>query len=65
MASQENLDKTYLNMAETWASLSRAKRKQVGCLIVKDEVSSQMDTTGRLAGLIIIAKTYSLGLEEG
>ncbi len=36
MASQEDLDKTYLNMAEIWASLSRAKRKQVGCLIVKD-----------------------------
>jgi dCMP deaminase len=35
MASQRDLDKTYLNMAETWASLSRARRKQVGCLIVK------------------------------
>ena len=36
MASQEDLDKTYLNMAETWATLSKAKRKQVGCLIVKE-----------------------------
>ena len=35
MASQDNLDKTYLNMAETWSCLSRAKRKKVGCLIVK------------------------------
>lgn len=36
MASQSELDKTYLNMAEIWSSLSKAKRKKVGCLIVKD-----------------------------
>ena len=36
MASQEDLDKTYLAMSETWASLSKARRKKVGCLIVKD-----------------------------
>lgn len=36
MASRENLDKTYLRMAHELAKLSRAKRKQVGCLIVKD-----------------------------
>lgn len=36
MANQTELDKTYLSMAETWASLSKAQRKKVGCLIVKN-----------------------------
>ena len=36
MASQSKLDEVYLKMSEVWASLSKAKRKQVGCLIVKD-----------------------------
>lgn len=29
-------DETYMKMAELWATNSYAKRKQVGCLIVKD-----------------------------
>jgi dCMP deaminase len=36
MPSQKDLDKTYLEMAYVWAELSKAKRKKVGCLIVKD-----------------------------
>lgn len=36
MASAQDLDKSYIKMAQTWSSLSRAKRKKVGCLIVKD-----------------------------
>ena len=36
MANQKLLDKTYMEMAKCWAKLSRAQRKQVGCLIVKD-----------------------------
>lgn len=36
MPSQLELDHTYLSMAETWSQLSKAKRKKVGCLIVKD-----------------------------
>ena len=36
MPSQQNLDISYLRMARIWAGLSRATRKQVGCLIVKD-----------------------------
>lgn len=36
MADQNELDKTYLSMAHTWSQLSRATRKKVGCLIVKD-----------------------------
>jgi dCMP deaminase len=36
MATQKDLDVKYLEMAEIWADLSKAKRKRVGCLIVKD-----------------------------
>lgn len=38
MPTSLKLDGTYLKMAQTWASLSKAKRKKVGCLIVKDGV---------------------------
>ena len=36
MPTQNNLDLTYIKMASIWAELSKAKRKKVGCLIVKD-----------------------------
>ena len=36
MPQQVDLDKTYIRMAKEWASLSKAKKLQVGCLIVKD-----------------------------
>jgi dCMP deaminase len=36
MPAQSQLDKTYLEMARVWSQLSKAKKKQVGCLIVKD-----------------------------
>jgi len=36
MPAQAQLDKTYLEMAKIWAQLSKAERKQVGCLIVKN-----------------------------
>ena len=35
MPNQLQLDKTYLDMARKWSSMSKAKRKKVGCLIVK------------------------------
>lgn len=35
MANQENLDKTYMRMAEQLSRLSYAERKKVGALIVK------------------------------
>lgn len=37
MADQSELDKAYIKMAYVWSSLSKAKRKKVGCLIVKNE----------------------------
>ena len=36
MASQQNLDKAYMEMAKELAKLSYANRAKVGCLIVKD-----------------------------
>ena len=36
MASQEQLDQTYMRMAGVLSELSYAERKKVGCLIVKD-----------------------------
>jgi dCMP deaminase len=36
MPEQTQLDKTYLQMANLWGQLSKAKRKKVGCLIVRD-----------------------------
>ena len=38
MPSLHSLDKTYLRMAKEWSDLSKAKRKKVGCLIVKNEM---------------------------
>jgi dCMP deaminase len=37
MANQIKLDERYLAMAKEWSKMSHAKRKKVGCLIVKDE----------------------------
>jgi dCMP deaminase len=36
MAKQADLDHVYLNMADSLSSLSHAKRRKVGCVIVKD-----------------------------
>ena len=36
MPQQQQLDYTYLEMANTWGQLFKAKRKKVGCLIVKN-----------------------------
>ena len=36
MASQSKLDEAYLNICNEWSQLSNARRKKVGCIIVKD-----------------------------
>lgn len=36
MASSDDLDRAYIRMAQIWSSLSKARRKKVGCLIVKN-----------------------------
>lgn len=35
MASQESLDKKYLQLTSSWAEMSQAVRRKVGCIIVK------------------------------
>jgi dCMP deaminase len=37
-SKQLRYDKAYLRMAKTWAQLSHCKRKQVGAIIVKDDM---------------------------
>ena len=37
-AKQLRYDRAYLRMAESWAQLSHCQRKQVGALIVKDDM---------------------------
>lgn len=51
MPAQEDLDKTYLKMAEIWSELSKAKRKKVGCLIVKDGAIISDGYNGTPSGL--------------
>ena len=36
MPDQKKLDLIYLEMARSWAKMSHAKRKKVGCLVVKE-----------------------------
>lgn len=36
MPDQANLDRAYMDIALSWAKMSHAKRKQVGCIITKD-----------------------------
>ena len=36
MADQTTLDLAFIDMTFRWAEVSRAKRRKVGCLIVKD-----------------------------
>lgn len=36
MADQLSLDRAYIDMAQRWGRLSKANRKKVGCLIIKD-----------------------------
>lgn len=36
MPSIEKLDKAYMDIAIRWGQMSHARRKQVGCIIVKD-----------------------------
>ncbi len=36
MPDQNIIDKTYMDIATRWGQMSHARRKQVGCIIVKD-----------------------------
>lgn len=49
-AKQLRYDKAYLRMAKSWAKLSHCKRKQVGALIVKDDMIISDGYNGTPAG---------------
>lgn len=49
-AKQLRYDKAYLRMAMSWAKLSHCKRKQVGALIVKDDMIISDGYNGTPAG---------------
>jgi len=61
MASQADLDATYLKMAEIWAQLSKARRKKVGCLIVKDGTIISDGYNGTPRGFDNNCETRGLG----
>jgi len=46
----KQFDKTYIKMAHEWATLSRARRRKVGCLIVKDNMIISDGFNGTPAG---------------
>jgi dCMP deaminase len=50
MPDQEILDRAYLKMALEWSNLSKAKRKKVGCLIVKDNAIISDGFNGTISG---------------
>ena len=47
---QIKYDKAYLRLAESWAKLSQCNRKQVGAIIVKDEIIISDGFNGTPAG---------------
>lgn len=50
LLKQLRYDRAYLKMAETWSKLSHCKRKQVGAVIVKDEMIISDGYNGTPAG---------------
>ena len=50
MSKQERYDKAYLRLAESWSKLSYCKRKQVGAIIVKDNIIISDGYNGTPAG---------------
>ncbi|MDG2153398.1 MAG: dCMP deaminase family protein [Crocinitomicaceae bacterium] len=50
LSKQNKYDKAYLRLAESWAKLSQCNRKQVGAIIVKDEIIISDGFNGTPAG---------------
>ena len=61
MATQKDLDHAYMDMAQRWSLLSKAKRKQVGCLIVKDGAIISDGYNGTPKGFDNNCETKGLG----
>lgn len=50
MSKQDRYDKAYLRLAESWSQLSYCNRKQVGAIIVKDNIIISDGYNGTPAG---------------
>ncbi|MDB3905511.1 dCMP deaminase family protein [Crocinitomicaceae bacterium] len=50
LSKQNKYDKAYLRLAESWAKLSQCNRKQVGAIIVKNEIIISDGFNGTPAG---------------
>ena len=61
MPQQHDLDRTYLQMAEIWGDLSKAVRKKVGCLIVKEGAIVSDGYNGTPSGFNNNCETKGLG----
>ena len=61
MASQDDLDLSYLRMAYIWSALSKARRKKVGCLIVKDQTIISDGFNGMPSGFLNDCETWKNG----
>lgn len=61
MPKQEELDSAYLDIAERWSDLSKAKRRKVGCLIVKDGAIISDGYNGTPKGFDNNCETRGLG----
>tara|TARA_B100000676_G_C17794127_1_gene688645 strand:- start:136 stop:603 length:468 start_codon:yes stop_codon:yes gene_type:complete len=57
MANLKDLDLAYLDMASRWAELSKAVRKKVGCLIVKDGMIISDGYNGTPSGFDNVCET--------
>lgn len=59
MASQKALDSAYMGIAKRWAELSCAKRKKVGCIMVKNGAIISDGYNGTPKGFDNACENYS------
>lgn len=64
MPNQHELDSTYLDMAKRWSKLSKANRKKVGCLIVKNGAIISDGYNGTPSGFDNICETSIMPKSE-
>ena len=57
-------DAAYLRLAESWAKLSHCARKQVGAIIVKDEMIISDGYNGSSAGPLSVANNITVSVSN-
>ena len=60
MSTQQELDKVYMDMAESIATLSKARRNKVGCVLVTSENVMLASFNGTPSGWTITASMRKL-----